>query len=257
MADHGIRNTNRLTSLYPALELADQRRWNFAARRGTDRRVSGRLQRSALGVMPSQETLVIERFFDEGGGMQMVIHSPFGSRLNRAWGLALRKRFCSKFNFELQAAATEDAIVLSLGPAHSFQLDEVFNYLRSATVRDLLTQALLDAPMWGVRWRWNAMRSLAILRMRGGKKVPAQLQRMDAEDLLTAVFPDQVACAENLAGPNREIPDHPLVNQTVRDCLEEAMDIDSLEALLDRSSAARRSLLLATWSSPPRWRRRF
>ncbi len=187
---------------------------------------------ATLGVMPSQETLVIERFFDEGGGMQMVIHAPFGSRLNRAWGLALRKRFCRTFNFELQAAATEDAIVLSLGPAHSFQLDEVFQYLRSASVRDLLTQALLAAPMWGVRWRWNAMRSLAILRMRGGKKVPAQLQRMDAEDLLTAVFPDQVACAENLVGPEREIPDHPLVNQTVRDCLEEAMDIDSLEALL-------------------------
>jgi ATP-dependent Lhr-like helicase len=188
--------------------------------------------KATLGVMPTQETLVIERFFDEGGGMQMVIHSPFGSRLNRAWGLALRKRFCRTFNFELQAAATEDAIVLSLGPAHSFQLDEVFNYLRSTSVREVLTQALLDAPMWGVRWRWNAMRSLAILRMRGGKKVPAYLQRMDAEDLLTAVFPDQLACAENLVGTEREIPDHPLVRQTVRDCLEEAMDINSLEALL-------------------------
>ena len=188
--------------------------------------------KATLGVMPSQETLVIERFFDEGGGMQMVIHSPFGSRLNRAWGLALRKRFCRTFNFELQAAATEDAIVLSLGPVHSFQLDEVFNYLRSASVREVLTQALLDAPMWGVRWRWNAMRSLAILRMRGGKKVPAYLQRMDAEDLLCAVFPDQLACAENLVGSEREIPDHPLVRQTVRDCLEEAMDINSLEALL-------------------------
>ena len=187
---------------------------------------------AALGVMPTEDTLVIERFFDESGSQQLVIHSPLGSRLNRAWGLALRKRFCRKFNFELQAAATEDAIVLSLGPTHSFQLDEVFHYLHSNTVRDLLTQALLAAPMWQVRWRWNAMRSLAILRRRGGQKIPAQLQRMDAEDLMTAIFPDQVACAENLGGGDIEIPDHPLVKQTVQDCLEEAMDIDSLEALL-------------------------
>jgi ATP-dependent Lhr-like helicase len=144
----------------------------------------------------------------------------------------LRKRFCRKFNFELQAAATEDAIVLSLGPTHSFPLDDVFHYLNSKTVRNLLCQALLDAPMWNIRWRWNATRSLAVLRRRGGKKIPAQLQRMDAEDLLTAVFPDQVACAENLTGGEREIPSHPLVDQTVRDCLEEAMDIDGLEELL-------------------------
>ena len=126
----------------------------------------------ALGVMPSQETLVIERFFDESGSQQMVIHSPFGSRLNRAWGLALRKRFCRKFNFELQAAATEDAIVLSLGATHSFALDEVFRYLRSSSVRDLLTQALLAAPMWEIRWRWNTTRALAVARRRGGKKIP-------------------------------------------------------------------------------------
>ena len=151
-----------------------------------------------LGVMPSQDNLVMERFFDESGSMQMVLHSPFGSRLNRAWGLALRKRFCRKFNFELQAAATEDAIVLSLGPTHSFPLDEVFHYLNSKTVRQLLCQALLDAPMWNIRWRWNVTRSLAVLRRRGGKKIPPQLQRMDAEELLTAIFPDQVACAENL-----------------------------------------------------------
>jgi ATP-dependent Lhr-like helicase len=185
-----------------------------------------------LGVMPSQQNLVLERFFDDSGSMQLVLHSPFGSRLNRAWGLALRKRFCRKFNFELQAAATEDAIVLSLGPTHSFPLDDVFHYLNSKTVRNLLCQALLDAPMWNIRWRWNATRSLAVLRRRGGKKIPAQLQRMDAEDLLTAVFPDQVACAENLTGGEREIPSHPLVDQTVRDCLEEAMDIDGLEELL-------------------------
>ena len=188
--------------------------------------------RMVLGVMPSQDNLVLERFFDDSGSMQLVLHSPFGSRLNRAWGLALRKRFCRKFNFELQAAATEDAVVLSLGPTHSFPLDEVFHYLNSKTVRQLLCQALLDAPMWNIRWRWNVTRSLAVLRRRGGKKIPAQLQRMDAEDLLTAIFPDQVACQENLGGGEREIPVHPLVDQTVKDCLEEAMDIDSLERLL-------------------------
>ncbi len=185
-----------------------------------------------LGVMPSQDNLVLERFFDDSGSMQLIVHSPFGSRLNRAWGLALRKRFCRKFNFELQAAATEDAVVLSLGPTHSFPLDEVFHYLNSKTVRPLLCQALLDAPMWNIRWRWNVTRSLAVLRRRGGKKIPAQLQRMDAEDLLTAIFPDQLACQENLGGGEREIPAHPLVDQTVKDCLEEAMDVDSLERLL-------------------------
>jgi ATP-dependent Lhr-like helicase len=185
-----------------------------------------------LGVMPSQDNLVLERFFDDSGSMQLVLHSPFGSRLNRAWGLALRKRFCRKFNFELQAAATEDAIVLSLGPTHSFPLDEVFHYLNSKTVRQLLCQALLDAPMWNIRWRWNVTRSLAVLRRRGGRKIPAQLQRMDAEDLLTAIFPDQLACAENLGGGEREIPSHPLVDQTVKDCLEEAMDVDGLVRLL-------------------------
>jgi len=185
-----------------------------------------------LGVMPSQDNLVLERFFDDSGSMQLVLHAPFGSRLNHAWGLALRKRFCRKFNFELQAAATEDAIVLSLGPTHSFPLDDVFHYLNSKTVRQLLCQALLDAPMWNIRWRWNVTRSLAVLRRRGGKKIPPQLQRMDAEDLLTAIFPDQVACAENLPTGEREIPTHPLVDQTVKDCLEEAMDIEGLERLL-------------------------
>ena len=188
--------------------------------------------KAVLGVMPSQGNLVLERFFDDSGSMQLVVHAPFGSRLNRAWGLALRKRFCRKFNFELQAAATEDAVILSLGPTHSFPLDEVFHYLNSKTVRQLLCQALLDAPMWNIRWRWNVTRALAVLRRRGGKKIPAQLQRMDAEDLLTAIFPDQVACQENLGGGEREIPEHPLVDQTVKDCLEEAMDVDSLERLL-------------------------
>ena len=165
--------------------------------------------------------------------MQLVIHSRFGSRLNRAWGLALRKRFCRKFNFELQAAATEDAIVLSLSESHSFALDEVARYLSPETVRDVLTQALLDAPMFDVRWRWNANVSLAIPRFRGGAKVPPNIQRMQAEDLVAAVFPDQIACAENLAGP-RAIPDHPLVEQTIADALTEAMDIDGLETLVTR-----------------------
>jgi ATP-dependent helicase Lhr and Lhr-like helicase len=186
---------------------------------------------AALGVIPSQQTLVLERFFDESGGMQMVVHSPFGSRLNRAWGLALRKRFCRKFNFELQAAATEDAIVLSLGHSHSFPLTDVFSYLRSDSVRDLLVQALLDAPMFTIRWRWNVTRALGVLRWRGGHKVAPQLQRMKAEDLLAAIFPDQLACAENLSG-EREVPDHPLVRETIRDCLEEAMDVQGFEGLL-------------------------
>ena len=188
---------------------------------------------AALGALPDRDTVVFERFFDESGGMQLVIHSRFGSRLNRAWGLALRKRFCRKFNFELQAAATEDAIVLSLSEAHSFALDEVARYLSAETVRDVLTQALLDAPMFDVRWRWNANVSLAIPRFRSGAKVPPNIQRMQAEDLIAAVFPDQIACAENLAGP-REIPDHPLVEQTIADALNEAMDIDGLETLVAR-----------------------
>ena len=188
---------------------------------------------AALGALPDRDTVVLERFFDESGGMQLVIHSRFGSRLNRAWGLALRKRFCRKFNFELQAAATEDAIVLSLSEAHSFALDEVCRYLSPETVRDVLTQALLDAPMFDVRWRWNANVSLAVPRFRGGARVPPNIQRMQAEDLVAAVFPDQIACAENLAGP-RAIPDHPLVAQTIADALTEAMDVDGLESLVAR-----------------------
>jgi ATP-dependent helicase Lhr and Lhr-like helicase len=185
----------------------------------------------SLGTIPSQQTLVLERFFDESGGMQMVLHAPFGSRINRAWGLALRKRFCRSFNFELQAAATDDAIVISLGTQHSFPLDEVFRYLNSKTVRDLLIQALLDAPMFTIRWRWNATRSLAVPRFRGGAKIAAPLQRMESENLLAAVFPDQLACLEHIVG-DREIPDHPLVGQTIEDCLTEAMDIDGLEEVL-------------------------
>jgi ATP-dependent Lhr-like helicase len=192
--------------------------------------------RRALGAMPTQETLVAERFFDESGGMQLVIHSPFGSRINKAWGLALRKRFCRQFNFELQAAATEDAILLSLGPQHSFPLADVFRYLHPATARDILVQALLAAPVFQTRWRWNTTVSLAIPRNRGGRKVPPPLQRAMADDLMAAVFPDAAACAENIQG-DRELPDHPLVNQVVRDCLEEAMDFDGLARVLTRIHA--------------------
>ncbi|MDB5406367.1 MAG: box helicase domain protein [Rhodospirillales bacterium] len=188
---------------------------------------------AALGCLPTQERIVIERFFDEVGGMQLVVHSPFGSRLNRAWGLALRKRFCGKFNFEIQAAATEDNIVLSLTTAHSFALDEVSRYLHPASVRNVLIQALLDSPMFITRWRWTLGVSLALPRFRGGRKVPPQLSRMGAEDLIGAIFPDQIACAENLVG-EREIPDHPLVRQTIADCLGEAMDLEGLERLLTR-----------------------
>ena len=181
--------------------------------------------RAALGVLPTQDTIVLERFFDESGGMQLVLHAPFGSRVNKAWSLALRKRFCRQFNFELQAAATEDALLLSLGPQHSFPLADVFRYLHPATTRDVLVQAFLDAPVFQTRWRWNTTISLAVPRNRGGKKVPPQLQRMLADDLMAAVFPDAAACLENIPG-DREIPDHPLVSQAVRDCLEEAMDFD-------------------------------
>ena len=188
---------------------------------------------AALGAMPTRDTIIMERFFDEVGDMHVVIHSPFGSRINRGWGLALRKRFCKSFNFELQAAANEDSIVISLGSVHSFPLDEVFRYLQSTTVRDVLVQALLDSPMFEVRWRWNATRSLAIQRNRSGKRVPPQFQRMDAEDLIAHVFPDQIACAENLTG-RRDVPTHPLVDQTIHDCLTEAMDIDALIELVGK-----------------------
>jgi ATP-dependent helicase Lhr and Lhr-like helicase len=186
---------------------------------------------AALGALPTRETVIFERFFDESGGMQLVIHAPFGSRVNRAWGLALRKRFCRKFNFELQAAATEDCIILSLTSAHSFDLEDVARYLHSNSARHILIQALLAAPMFGVRWRWGASISLALPRFRGGKKIPPQIARMNAEDLLASVFPDQVACAENLPG-EIEVPDHPLVRQTIRDCLEDAMDVDGFERVL-------------------------
>ncbi len=205
--------------------------------------------RQILGTIPTQQCLVLERFFDEAGGMQLVLHAPFGSRVNRAWGLALRKRFCRSFNFELQAAATEDAIILSLGPQHSFPLEDVFQYLKPATAEHLLVQAMLDAPVFGTRWRWNATRALAVLRFRGGRKVPTPLQRMEAEDLVAAVFPDQLACPENLVG-DREIPDHPLVNQTIADCLLEAMDFPGLKRVLEGMEAGQFTLIARDTTEP-------
>jgi ATP-dependent helicase Lhr and Lhr-like helicase len=192
----------------------------------------GEAKRS-LGVVPTTDSIALERFFDESGGMQLVLHAPFGSRINRAWGLALRKKFCQGFNFELQAAATEEGVILSLGAAHSFPLEEVFRYLHPNTVRETLVQAILQSPIFETRWRWSATLSLAVPRNRGGARIPNQLQRMYAEDLLQAVFPDAVACQDNLQGA-REIPDHPLVNQALRDSLEEAVDLQGLEFHLKR-----------------------
>jgi ATP-dependent Lhr-like helicase len=205
--------------------------------------------RAALGALPTQDTLVMERFFDESGGMQLVLHTPFGSRINRAWGLALRKRFCRNFNFELQAAATEDAIILSLSTSHSFPLDEVWRYLRSATAEHILVQALLDAPLFNVRWRWNATTALALPRFTGGRKVAPQLQRMKSDDLLASVFPDQAACLENIVG-ERELPSHPLVDQTLDDCLHDAMDSEGWLALLRRIEAGEIRLLARDLPAP-------
>lgn len=193
---------------------------------------------AALGLLPTHDKLVLERFFDETGDMHLVVHSTYGSRINRALGLSLRKRFCKKFNFELQASALEDSLVLSLGPTHSFPMDEVMSWIRSDTVRDVLIQALLDAPMFATRWRWVATNALAVKRMMNGGRRPPQFQRNDAEDLVAVCFPDQIACQENVSGP-REIPEHPLVQQAIGDCLHEVMDVEGLERLLQRIEAGR------------------
>jgi ATP-dependent helicase Lhr and Lhr-like helicase len=193
---------------------------------------------AVLGTVPTQETIVAERFFDESGGMQLVLHTPFGGRINRAWGLALRKRFCVTFDLELQAAATDNGIVISLGEKHSFPLEAVFGFLHSQTLREVLLPAVLQAPMFMTRWRWNVSRALVLLRFSHGKKVPPQIQRMKAEDLLGAVFPDALACQDNIVGERtRQIPDHPLVNETLRDCFTEAMDLEGLTALLKQIEA--------------------
>ncbi len=206
--------------------------------------------RAVLGALPSQHTLVAERFFDEAGGMQLVLHAPFGARTNRAYGLALRKRFCRTFDFELQAAATDDGILLSLGPQHSFPLESIFEYLSESTVDEVLEQAALQAPMFQVRWRWNATRALAIPRMLGGKKLPAPIARMRSDDLLAAVFPQQVACQDNAPGGPVELPGHPLVVETMRDCLYDAMDLEALRALVGRIARGEVRLVAVDTAEP-------
>ena len=193
-----------------------------------------------LGEVPTQQTIIAERFFDEGGGMQLIIHAPFGGRVNKAWGLALRKRFCRSFNFELQAAATDNGLNIALAEQHSFPLSDVFHYLQTETVQEILEQAALASPIFATRWRWDANRSLALLRFQGGKKVPPQIQRIRSDDLLASVFPDVAACQENIEG-DIKIPDHPLVQEVMKDVLTEAMDIDGLRRVLDgiRSGAIR------------------
>src|ERR1700719_849650 len=187
--------------------------------------------RVVLGAVPTQQTIIAERFFDEGGGMQLVIHAPFGGRINKAWGLSLRKRFCRGFNFELQAAATDNGLNIALAEQHSFPLGDVFHFLQAETVQPILEQAALDSPIFATRWRWDANRALALLRFQNGKKVPPQIQRMRSEDLLASVFPDAAACFENIEG-ERKIPDHPLVGEVMKDVLTEAMDLEGLKSLL-------------------------
>jgi len=187
--------------------------------------------RTVLGEVPTQATVIAERFFDEGGGMQLVIHAPFGARINKAWGLALRKRFCRSFNFELQAAATDNGLNIALAEQHSFPLADVFHFLNAESVQPILEQAALPSPIFGTRWRWDANRSLALLRFQGGKKVPPQIQRIRSDDLLASVFPDVAACQENIVG-DIQIPDHPLVKEVMKDVLTEAMDLEGLKELL-------------------------
>ena len=205
--------------------------------------------KAALGLLPTQKEIIFERFFDEVGDMHFVIHSTFGSRINKAWGLALRKRFCRKFNFELQAAALEDSIVLSLSTTHSFPMEEVSRYLNSKTVKEVLIQAMLDAPIFPTRWRWNATISLAVLRNRFGKRSPPYFQRSDAEDLMAVLFPDQIACLENIAG-ERQVPDHPLVDQTIKDCLNDTMDISGLIRVLEDIETKKINITCCDLTSP-------
>ncbi|HEY6337443.1 MAG TPA: DEAD/DEAH box helicase [Candidatus Sulfotelmatobacter sp.] len=205
--------------------------------------------RAVLGAVPTQQTVIAERFFDEGGGMQLIIHAPFGGRINKAWGLALRKRFCVGFNFELQAAATDNGLNIALAEQHSFPLADVFHFLQAETVQPILEQAALDSPIFGTRWRWDANRALALLRFQNGKKVPAQIQRMRSDDLLASVFPDAAACFENIKG-ERKIPDHPLVGEVMKDVLTEAMDVEGLKSLL-RGMASGKIRVLAVDTPVP------
>src|SRR5437868_7710994 len=194
--------------------------------------------RAVLGDVPTQDTIIAERFFDEGGGMQLIIHAPYGGRINKAWSLALRKRFCRSLNFELQAAATDNGLNIALAEQHSFPLGDVFHFLQAETVQPILEQAALASPIFGTRWRWDAMRALALLRFQGGGKVPPQIQRMRSDDLLASVFPDVAACQENISG-DIQIPDHPLVNEVMKDVLTEAMDLDGLKDVLLRIADGR------------------
>ena len=195
-----------------------------------------RAQQEGMGIVASDTDVVFERFFDESGGMQLVVHAPFGQRINRAWGLALRKRFCVAFDFELQAAANDDAILLSSGPQHSWPLEEAFDWVSPRNVYESVEQSVFYVPLFPTRWRWNTTRALAVQRQRGGKRVPPFIQRMRADDLMAAVFPEQVGCQENVTGP-MTLPEHPLMQQTMRDCLYEAMDLEGLTGLLERVEA--------------------
>jgi ATP-dependent Lhr-like helicase len=209
-----------------------------------------------LGAVPTHKTVVAERFFDESGGMQLVIHAPFGARLNRAWGLALRKKFCRSFDFELQAAASDDAILLSIGPQHSFPLDSIFAFVNERNARETVLQAALQSPMWETRWRWNSTRALAVLRHTGGKRTPPPILRMRAADLLAAVFPAATGCQDNHGGVMRDdldLPDHPLVWETNRDCLEEAMDVAGLERVLRQIAAGEIECLARDTVAPTPW----
>ena len=206
-------------------------------------------QKQAIGFLPTREKILFERFFDDTGGMQLVVHAPYGSRINRAWGLAMRKKFCRSFDFELQASADDDGIVLSIGLQHSFPLEQMFAMVSSKTAKDTLVQALLAAPMFQLRWRWNLGRSLVVPRMRSGKKVPAPLQRFRADDILTAVFPQQTACFEHRP-PDLEPPDHPLIHQTLHDCLTEAMDVERWVELLRDIEAGKVELVAKDTREP-------
>ena len=203
-----------------------------------------------LGTVPTKKRIVAERFFDESGGMQLVVHSPYGSRINKAWGFALRKEICRTFDFELQAAATEDGINLSLGPSLSFPLEDVFKYVPLSKVEKILTQAVLQVPLFPIRWRWDASRALAILRFTNGKKTPPALLRMRSDDLLAAVFPEQVMCQDNAMPGDVEVPDHPLVFETMRDALHEAMDMNGFKRVLEDITGGRIEILARDTTQP-------
>ncbi len=242
------------TDLEGDADLSEAAAW-VQAQTGADEHAAGQAaqyvcaQKAALGVVPTRACVVFERFFDDSGGMQLVVHAPFGARINRAWGLAMRKCFCRTFDFELQAAADDDGIVLSMGPQHSAGPKELFHLVKRESAEQVLTQALLAVPMFQTRWRWNATRALAVLRQQAGKKVPPQLQRFRADDLLSAVFPMQTACFEHRP-PNVELPDHPLVRQTVHDCLHEAMDLDGWQNVLGEIENGRIQLVARDTREP-------